>query len=100
MSMFTTQKRADSASPYYPSDSQSSSSNTGANKTIIARGVKVEGDFMSQGDVVIEGEVHGKVATTGTLTLPLAIGFAGIGIGAGLYALGAGTRKAAAPPAP
>lgn len=24
---------------------------------------------MSQGDVVIEGEVHGKVATTGTLTV-------------------------------
>ncbi len=69
MSMFTTPKRADSASPYYPSDSPSSSSNAGANKTIIARGVKVEGDFMSQGDVVIEGEVHGKVATTGTLTV-------------------------------
>lgn len=37
--------------------------------TVIANGVRVEGDFVSQGDVVIEGEVHGKVAVTGTLTV-------------------------------
>jgi cytoskeletal protein CcmA (bactofilin family) len=37
--------------------------------TIIAHGVKVEGDFSSQGDVLIEGEVHGKVATSGTLSV-------------------------------
>lgn len=37
--------------------------------TVIANGVRVEGDFVSQGDVVIEGEVHGKVAVTGMLTV-------------------------------
>jgi cytoskeletal protein CcmA (bactofilin family) len=37
--------------------------------TTIARGVKVEGDFASQGDVVIEGEVHGKISAAGTLTI-------------------------------
>ncbi len=37
--------------------------------TVIARGVRVEGDFVSQGEVVIEGEVNGHVSTTGTLTI-------------------------------
>ncbi|MBI2485329.1 polymer-forming cytoskeletal protein [Candidatus Uhrbacteria bacterium] len=31
--------------------------------TTIATGVKVEGDFVSEGDVVIEGEVSGTVKT-------------------------------------
>ena len=31
--------------------------------TTIAMGVKVEGDFISEGDVVIEGEVAGTVKT-------------------------------------
>ena len=35
--------------------------------TVIARGVKVEGDFVSDGNVVIEGEVSGSVKTTGYL---------------------------------
>lgn len=38
-------------------------------KTVIARGVKVEGDFVSQGDVLIDGEVHGSFSTTGQLTV-------------------------------
>lgn len=33
--------------------------------TIIAKGVKVEGDFSSDGDVVIEGEVIGSIKTAG-----------------------------------
>ncbi len=37
--------------------------------TLIAQGVRVEGDFASQGDVTIEGEVHGKVSITGMLTV-------------------------------
>lgn len=37
--------------------------------TVIARGVKLEGDFTSQGDVVIEGEVRGKVTASGKLTV-------------------------------
>ncbi len=37
--------------------------------TIIAKGVKVEGDFASDGDVQIEGEVKGSLATKGRLTV-------------------------------
>lgn len=33
------------------------------NETIIAQGVTVEGDFSSQGDVSIDGEVKGSVKT-------------------------------------
>ena len=36
-------------------------------ETIIAQGVKVEGDFVSDGNVVIEGEVNGSVKTAGHL---------------------------------
>ncbi len=36
-------------------------------ETIIARGVRVEGDFQSQGAVLIEGEVAGNVQTAGDL---------------------------------
>jgi cytoskeletal protein CcmA (bactofilin family) len=36
-------------------------------ETIIAQGVKVEGDFHSQGDVVIDGEVSGSVETAQAL---------------------------------
>lgn len=39
------------------------------NETIIAQGVKVEGDFQSQGDVVIDGEVTGSVQTAQALTI-------------------------------
>ncbi len=38
------------------------SSNNG-NQTIIAQGVKVEGDFHSDGDVIIDGEVSGSLLT-------------------------------------
>ena len=37
--------------------------------TIIARGVRVEGNFASQGDVVIEGEVSGQVSTSAVLSV-------------------------------
>jgi cytoskeletal protein CcmA (bactofilin family) len=37
--------------------------------TVIARGVRVEGEFKSEGDVLIEGEVHGNLTTTGQLTV-------------------------------
>lgn len=40
-----------------------------ASTTLIARGVKVEGEFTSQGDVAIEGEVHGTLSCTGLLTV-------------------------------
>ena len=34
-----------------------------AQDTIIAHGVKVEGEFISQGNIIIEGEVHGIIKT-------------------------------------
>lgn len=37
--------------------------------TLIAHGVKVEGEFTSQGDVAIEGEVSGTVNCTGALMI-------------------------------
>jgi cytoskeletal protein CcmA (bactofilin family) len=44
-------------------------SDNGAPVTLIAKGVKVEGEFASQGDVVIEGEVHGTLNCAGLLTV-------------------------------
>lgn len=43
--------------------------NAAAGETIIAQGVKVEGDFHSNGDVVIDGEVAGSVETTKSLRI-------------------------------
>ena len=40
-----------------------------SSETIIAQGVRVEGDFHSQGDVVIDGEVAGSVETKSALTV-------------------------------
>jgi len=37
------------------------------NEAIIAQGVRVEGDFHSQGDVVIDGEVAGTIETQSLL---------------------------------
>jgi len=37
--------------------------------TIIARGVRLEGEFKSQGDVQIEGEVFGTVETSAMLSI-------------------------------
>jgi cytoskeletal protein CcmA (bactofilin family) len=36
-------------------------------ETIIARGVRIEGDFFAEGDIIIEGEVRGIIATSGDL---------------------------------
>ena len=44
-------------------------SGSGGATTIIARGVKVEGEFTSQSDVLIEGSVHGTFSTAGMLTV-------------------------------
>ncbi len=43
--------------------------NTSHQETIIAQGVKVEGDFVSQGDVVIDGEVSGTIRTAAGLRI-------------------------------
>lgn len=37
--------------------------------TIIAHGVRVEGNFSSKGDVIIEGEVSGQVSTSSVLSI-------------------------------
>ena len=38
-------------------------------ETIIAHGVKLEGDLVAEGDLIIEGEVRGTVKTSGDLRI-------------------------------
>ena len=38
-------------------------------QTVVAQGVRVEGDFQGQGDIVIDGEVKGNISTNGLLTI-------------------------------
>lgn len=38
-------------------------------ETVIAHGVRVEGEFVSQGNVVIEGDVQGSIQTAGDLRI-------------------------------
>jgi cytoskeletal protein CcmA (bactofilin family) len=42
---------------------------TAAPVTVIAKGVRIEGDFGGEGDMRIEGEVSGKLTVGGTLTV-------------------------------
>ncbi len=58
--MFQPSKRTDG----YSSDAGASSQ-----ETVIARGVRVEGEFTSPGNVLIEGEVQGHVSAKGLLTV-------------------------------
>ncbi len=37
--------------------------------TVVARGVRVEGDFKVDGNIQIEGEVHGTITATGDLQI-------------------------------
>lgn len=39
------------------------------NETIIAHGVRIEGEFTAEGDIVIEGEVRGTITTAGDLRI-------------------------------
>ncbi len=48
---------------------ESPMSNFVGGETIIAQGVKVEGDFHSNGDVIIDGEVAGTVQTAKSLRI-------------------------------
>lgn len=50
-------------------ESGMSSSSSSMSNTLIAKGVKLEGEFTSQSDVLIEGEVHGTLKTSGKLTV-------------------------------
>ncbi|MCR4278577.1 MAG: polymer-forming cytoskeletal protein [bacterium] len=38
-------------------------------QTVVAEGVRVEGDFKGQGDIVIDGEVKGNISTDGMLSV-------------------------------
>ncbi len=38
-------------------------------ETIIAHGVRLDGDLVAEGDLIIEGEVHGTVKTQGDLRI-------------------------------
>ena len=62
--MFSSTKRPDSNDMAHHN-----SSNVNSSATLIAHGVRVEGNFVSQGDVVIEGDVDGKVNASGVLTV-------------------------------
>ena len=50
-------------------EKQGGSQAQSGNQTIIAQGVRVEGDFHSDGDVIIDGEVAGSVETTMSLQI-------------------------------
>lgn len=62
--MFSSSK----STPSYSSESRPASGGN-AGSTVIARGVKVEGDFSSEGEVVIEGQVNGSLGTSSVLTV-------------------------------
>jgi cytoskeletal protein CcmA (bactofilin family) len=50
-------------------ETMSTSTRIGGKETIIADGVKVEGDFISEGDIFIEGEVTGNIVTKQNLRI-------------------------------
>lgn len=52
-----------------PNPSGFASSSSSSAQTVIARGVRVEGDFKSQGNVTIEGELVGSITCGGHLTI-------------------------------
>jgi len=52
--------------PISPVDVKNSSNQP---STVIAKGVKLEGEFKSQGDVLVEGEVSGTIETENSLNV-------------------------------
>lgn len=48
-------------------DDQLPMASSSGQETVIAQGVKVEGDFVSSGNVVIDGEVAGSIQTAASL---------------------------------
>ncbi|MBU4421357.1 polymer-forming cytoskeletal protein [Candidatus Parcubacteria bacterium] len=62
--MFKKEIKEDDAENYYSEDEEGERD---LQDTIIAQGVKVEGDFNSKGNVVIEGQVLGSVKTNNNL---------------------------------
>jgi len=72
MSLFaSSQPDARPAEPTAPASPafSAATNNKKSPATVIAKGVRLEGEFKSQGDVLIEGEVRGTIITDGLLTL-------------------------------
>ena len=72
MSLFASSQpeaRPAEPAPSAPSTFSSANNKKSSPATVIAKGVRLEGDFKSQGDVLIEGEVRGTIVTDGLLTL-------------------------------
>lgn len=67
--MFSSSKRVDTPYPNDRDTAMTPSFHHSQQATVIAKGVRVEGDFRSQGDVVIEGDVEGAVTLEGMLTV-------------------------------
>ena len=44
-------------------------SKNGGGETVVAKGVRVEGDFVVEGNIVIAGEVRGTITATGDLNI-------------------------------
>lgn len=65
--MFSSTKRVDH--PYPTDSSPTPSFGARSATTVIAKGVRVEGEFRSEGDVVIEGDIKGSISAQGTLTI-------------------------------
>lgn len=69
MALFSTPKDAERSESSVPSYVPSAPAASRPAATVIAKGVKVDGDFGSDGDVVIDGEVKGNLSATGQLTV-------------------------------
>ncbi|MCC7522310.1 polymer-forming cytoskeletal protein [Candidatus Uhrbacteria bacterium] len=69
MALFSTPRDSDKSDTAVPAYVPLASAPSRPAATIIAKGVKVDGDFGSDGDVVIDGEVKGSLSATGQLTV-------------------------------
>lgn len=67
--IFGSNSKQDSASPLDQASESASSRPAGMPVTVIAKGVRIEGDFGGDGDMRIDGEVSGKITVGGTLTV-------------------------------
>lgn len=66
--LFGNNKNEDQETTSQPSE-QASSRSANVPVTVIAKGVRIEGDFGGDGDMRIDGEVAGKITVGGTLTV-------------------------------
>lgn len=84
MAIFSSSKNDENAEVPFPSyvPPQAPAAPARTASTIIAKGVKVDGDFASEGDVIIDGEVKGNLSATGQISIgPDAVIHAGVKAG-------------------